>query len=89
MSSVSSTTCCTVGNRRPSVSVGKENEYKTMRINYIDRMKGLAILLVVLGHVYSFVMGAESSEVNRFIYSFHMPLFMALSGYVAFTPPLR
>lgn len=59
-----------------------------MRINYIDRLKGFAILLVVLGHVYEYVMHFSDSEVYTYIYSFHMPLFMFLSGFVALTPPV-
>lgn len=53
------------------------------RINYIDRMKGMAILLVVMGHLYFYSYGQSDSIVFRFISSFHMPLFMFLSGLVA------
>lgn len=38
----------------------------------IDQVKGLAILLVVLGHI--------SSPTGTFIFSFHMPLFFFLAG---------
>lgn len=38
----------------------------------IDQAKGLAILLVVLGHI--------SSPAGTFIFSFHMPLFFFLAG---------
>jgi fucose 4-O-acetylase-like acetyltransferase len=51
----------------------------------IDRAKGLAILLVVFGHL----MASGSPRGNEWydtakgiVYSFHMPLFMYLSGYV-------
>ncbi|WP_288360957.1 acyltransferase family protein [uncultured Bacteroides sp.] len=53
------------------------------RINYIDRMKGMAILLVVMGHLYFFSYGQSDSIVFCFISSFHMPLFMFLSGLVS------
>lgn len=53
------------------------------RIDYIDRMKGLAIFLVVMGHVYGFSFAQPDDVVNRIISSFHMPLFMFLSGLVA------
>lgn len=53
------------------------------RINYIDRMKGMAIFLVVMGHVYFFGFGQSDSIVFKAIGSFHMPLFMFLSGLVA------
>ena len=53
------------------------------RIDYIDRMKGLAIFLVVMGHVYGFAFAQSDAVANRLISSFHMPLFMFLSGLVA------
>lgn len=46
------------------------------RISWIDSCKGLAILLVIIGHT----MTSEISSV--FIYGFHMPLFFFLSGLV-------
>ena len=50
----------------------------------IDCLKGLGIVLVVLGHVIqSAVPDYGSNLVFSMIYSFHMPLFMLLSGYVA------
>lgn len=54
------------------------------RLQHIDIAKGLCILLVVVGHIlqYNFS-GTGSSSAFNFIYSFHMPLFMLLSGYVA------
>lgn len=60
------------------------------RIDYIDRMKGLAIFLVVLGHVYYYAFERSNSMLSAFVGSFHMPLFMFLSGLVAcsgVTPP--
>lgn len=48
------------------------------RIVYIDALKGVAIFLVVLGHV---VTNREDfRRLYNFIYSFHMPLFMFLAG---------
>lgn len=46
------------------------------RIQWIDNLKGFSILLVLLGH--SFI----SEDLYRFIYTFHMPLFFAISGYL-------
>ncbi|MBP3471750.1 MAG: acyltransferase family protein [Paraprevotella sp.] len=57
------------------------------RLNYIDRLKGFAILLVVMGHLYLFPMHPNDTFIYRVIQSFHMPLFLFLSGYVIFTPP--
>ena len=53
------------------------------RIDYIDRMKGLAIFLVVMGHVYGMAFAQSDDVVYRVISSLHMPLFMFLSGLVA------
>ena len=45
----------------------------------IDIAKGLGIVLVVLGHTVA-VWGGKHETLHRFIYSFHMPLFFAVSG---------
>ena len=44
------------------------------RLQHIDIAKGIAICLMVYGHTNSYGMS--------FIYSFHMPLFFILSGYL-------
>ena len=45
------------------------------RIRWLDAARGYGILLVIFAHVdYSFLRGI--------IYTFHMPLFFFLSGYV-------
>lgn len=51
------------------------------RIKWVDTAKTLGIFLVFWGHVlYS---GSEvASIINRAIYSFHMPMYFILSGYV-------
>lgn len=56
------------------------------RNDLIDSIKGLAILLVVLGHsiqlnLYDF----DNNLLFKYIYSFHMPLFMFISGYLAWS----
>jgi len=51
----------------------------------IDRAKGLAILLVVFGHLMAsgYPRGNEWYDTAKdIVYSFHMPFFMYLSGYV-------
>lgn len=59
------------------------------RLVHIDFLKGLAIFLMVMGHVLSWSMDASGCPrtvnswfVREVIYSFHMPLFMFMSGYV-------
>lgn len=58
------------------------------RYNYIDRLKGLAIILVVIGHILSFSMIGDRNPINTVITSFHMPLFIFLSGVVIKEPKL-
>jgi fucose 4-O-acetylase-like acetyltransferase len=51
----------------------------------IDALRGLAILLVVFGHSLQFTNpDFDNNILFRIIYSFHMPLFMFISGYVTF-----
>lgn len=54
----------------------------------IDSLKGFAILLVVIGHSIQKATNNDFTTLSfRFIYSFHMPLFMFLSGYVTVYSP--
>lgn len=56
------------------------------RNNHIDIIKGLAIFLVIWGHIVQDTAGNADiyfdNIVFKVIYSFHMPLFMLVSGYV-------
>lgn len=54
------------------------------RVLYIDNLKGLAIILVVMGHVSYISLGIDGTVFNASYISFHMPLFMFLSGIFAF-----
>lgn len=57
------------------------------RIIWIDFVKAIAIVLVVLGHSIQYSdVNFDENHLFRFIYSFHMPLFMFLSGYLAGMP---
>ena len=52
------------------------------RLLYFDNLKGFAILLVVLGHcIQQCDTEGNYQFLYRLIYAFHMPLFMAVSGY--------
>ncbi len=58
------------------------------RIQWIDAVKGLLILSVILGHAIQETLkvrgiGFEDNLWRNIIYSFHMPAFMAISGYLA------
>lgn len=47
-----------------------------MRYNWIDSLKGFGVILVILGHL------PTSPELHKYIFSFHMPLFLFISGYL-------
>lgn len=53
------------------------------RILYLDLVKLITIYLVILGHVLMMMVNgyAVGGRMISFIYSFHMPLFMLLSGF--------
>ena len=55
------------------------------RIEFIDIIKGLAILLVVIGHFIGDSIEGDGNTLRsfNFIYTFHMPLFMFAGGYIA------
>lgn len=59
------------------------------RDNTVDIIRGIAILLVVIGHTIQYnTHNFDDNIVFKLIYSFHMPLFMFISGYVlAIHPP--
>ena len=64
-------------------NIGKMMEEKEiikkerLRINYLDIAKAIAIFLVILGHSTS---SSEWTMLRKILYSFHMPLFFAVSG---------
>jgi acyltransferase len=47
-----------------------------MRINWLDRARGIAIILVIIGHA------NFPEEIRTIVYAFHMPLFFFLSGFL-------
>ena len=60
------------------------------RVIVIDNLKGILTLLVILGYVTvglegaldgNFLSASLCDKITAFIYAFHMPVFMALSGY--------
>jgi len=56
----------------------------------VDLLKSLAIVLVVLGHAIQYtVRDFDLNPLFRIIYSFHMPLFMFVSGYLAFRKKMQ
>jgi acyltransferase len=58
---------------------------ESMRLNWVDSLKGFAILLVVLGHIQTnhlLFFNFDSQTKDIYIYSFHMPLFFFISGFL-------
>ena len=62
------------------------------RINWLLILQGWAMLWVVIGHAFLGVAGEGPAWENasfHFAYSFHMPLFMLVSGWLFYLTRLR
>lgn len=57
----------------------------SQRDTYWDILKGILIILVVVGHVMQLGADHPSMATVNWIYSFHMPLFILVSGYFSNT----
>lgn len=57
------------------------------RILYVDRLKGFAMLAVIFGHIYFFSLDDGNNFMVKFVSTFHMPVFMFLSGWVISSLP--
>lgn len=60
-------------------SLGKGNDMVRERELSVDIAKGIGIILVLFGHTVA-AWGGEHEILHRFVYSFHMPLFLGISG---------
>lgn len=57
------------------------------RIEYIDALRGLTMILVVFGHIEMTCFGFNNpafTNTGSFIISFHLPLFFWISGFIAY-----
>lgn len=54
-----------------------DTNLKSKRLDWVDIAKGIAIILMVIGHE------VKNVYIYAFIFSFHMPLFFILSGYTS------
>lgn len=56
------------------------------RSEYFDSIRGIATVLVVVGHAIQVSLPStfDDNVIFKLIYSFHMPLFMFISGMVTF-----
>ena len=57
-------------------NVGKFS-VKHMRYGYIDILKGIGVVLMILGHMHFC-----DDIFNKYIFGFHMPLFFIISGFL-------
>lgn len=53
------------------------------RFEYLDQIKGIAIFLMVMGHVILFTYGAENCTIEKMFF-FNMPAFFYVSGYLLY-----
>lgn len=55
------------------------------RLFYIDNLKAFLILTVIFGHcIQQYDVDFDNNPLFRFIYSFHMPLFFFVSGFLSY-----
>lgn len=55
------------------------------RLHYLDALKGFLIILVILGHSIQYkIIDYQNDVLFRIIYSFHMPLFFLISGFLTY-----
>ena len=54
-------------------NIPSKNYTTNSRLDWVDQVKGFTIFLVVYGHNFPFT--------EKYIYSFHMPLFIIVSGF--------
>ena len=56
------------------MSVNGDNEIIKSRYRYLDIARGLCMISIVLGHL-------GNSYINRFVFTYHLPVFFLISGY--------
>ena len=60
----------------------RAEQSRAERLSWLDVLKGIGIILVVIGHIYS------DQTVFNWLYSFHMPLFFLAAGWVYKEKPI-
>ena len=60
----------------------RAEQSRAERLSWIDILKGIGIILVAIGHIYS------NRTVFNWLYSFHMPLFFLVAGWVYKEKPI-
>lgn len=49
------------------------------KLNWIDSLKGLGVIIIIIGHI---LYNSQMTLLLKMIYSFHVPLFFILSGFL-------
>lgn len=70
---------------------------KQNKIDWLSVLQGWSMLLVVIGHInltngvndYATPISSTAMEIQHIIYSFHMPLFMLISGFLFYFTQIR
>lgn len=44
------------------------------RLQYVDIAKGIGMICIILGHL-------SESNINRIVFTFHVPIFFLITGY--------
>ena len=65
-----------------NIIVSKQASKQSRRLSWVDVLKGIGIILVVVGHVYL------NRTVRDWLYSFHMPLFFLAAGWLYKEKPI-
>lgn len=73
----------TIGRKSGGKPLGGAAGQARERVLWVDALKGLGIIAVIAGHVWT------RGPVRDAIYTVHMPLFFLLSGYMASAAPWR
>lgn len=56
-----------------------------MRLHHFDMLKGIAIFLVVVGHVLTMcIRDIDNAVLFKFVEKIHMPIFFFISGYFTY-----
>lgn len=64
----------------PTIPAIQNNYSQMSRIEWVDVAKGIGLILVIFGHL---LYSGTWTNVHRAIYSFHMPMYFVLSGFIA------
>lgn len=65
----------------PLQNILLDNDNREDRLGYLDFLRGIAIIMVVMGHLIQYnLIGISATKCFNFIYAFHMGFFFFISG---------